>query len=164
MKTRIPLLFLSLLLAFPLLAQHSVARQWNDELLEAIRGDFARPTVHARNLFHTSVAMYDAWAVYDEVATPYLLGNSVDGFPCAFNGIPEPADRTAAQEEAISYAMYRLIGHRFQDAPAGPLIRFNIDNLFASLGYDAMNTSVDYSTGDPAALGNYIAQCLINFG
>ena len=30
----------------------SVARQWNDLLLHAIRNDFARPTVHARNLFH----------------------------------------------------------------------------------------------------------------
>ena len=46
-------------------AQTSVARQWNEVILEAIRNDFARPTVHARNLFHTSVAMYDSWAVYD---------------------------------------------------------------------------------------------------
>ncbi len=41
-------------------AQHSIARQWNEMVLEAIRADFARPTVHARNLFHTSAAMYDA--------------------------------------------------------------------------------------------------------
>ena len=40
-------------------AQHSVARQWNEALLAAIRIDFARPTVHARNLFHTSIALYD---------------------------------------------------------------------------------------------------------
>ena len=40
----------------------SVARQWNEVLLEAIRNDFARPTVHARNLCHVSAAMYDAWA------------------------------------------------------------------------------------------------------
>ena len=31
----------------------SVARIWNEVLLEAIRNDFARPTVHARNLWHT---------------------------------------------------------------------------------------------------------------
>ena len=29
--------------------QVSVAREWNEILLEAIRNDFARPTVHARN-------------------------------------------------------------------------------------------------------------------
>ena len=52
-------------------AEHSVARRWNDVLLEAIRNDFARPTVHARNLFHTSVAMWDAWAAYDTSAVGY---------------------------------------------------------------------------------------------
>ena len=48
-------------------SQESVARQWNEVLLEAIRNDFARPTVHARNLWHTSIGMYDAWAAYDEI-------------------------------------------------------------------------------------------------
>ena len=43
-------------------ATESVARQWNELLLESIRNDFARPTVHARNLFHTSAAMWDAWS------------------------------------------------------------------------------------------------------
>ena len=43
----------------------SVARLWNEVLLDAIRNDFARPTVHARNIFHISAAMYDAWAVFD---------------------------------------------------------------------------------------------------
>jgi hypothetical protein len=42
--------------------QISVARMWNEVLLEGIRNDFARPTVHARNLWHSSAAMYDAWA------------------------------------------------------------------------------------------------------
>jgi len=40
-------------------SQNSIAREWNEVLLEAIRNDFARPTVHARNLFHTSIVMYD---------------------------------------------------------------------------------------------------------
>ena len=39
----------------------SVARRWIEVLLQAIRDDRARPTVHARNLFHLSAAMYDAW-------------------------------------------------------------------------------------------------------
>ncbi|MCG8391031.1 MAG: hypothetical protein MJA30_36110, partial [Cytophagales bacterium] len=47
----------------------SVARQWNEVLLDAIRRDFARPTVHARNLFHTSAVMYDVWAIFNEEAT-----------------------------------------------------------------------------------------------
>ncbi|TNF31616.1 MAG: hypothetical protein EP314_00730, partial [Bacteroidetes bacterium] len=52
--------------------QHSVARRWNEVLLEAIRNDYARPTIHARNLFHTSVALYDGWAVFDPVAETYM--------------------------------------------------------------------------------------------
>ena len=36
----------------------SVARLWNEVLLYSIRNDLARPTVHARNLFHVSTAMY----------------------------------------------------------------------------------------------------------
>lgn len=43
-----------------------MARQWNEQLLDAKRKDFVRPTVHARNLFHTSVLMYDAWAIFEE--------------------------------------------------------------------------------------------------
>ncbi|MFM2394358.1 MAG: hypothetical protein RLZZ546_2340, partial [Bacteroidota bacterium] len=43
---------------------HSIARQWNELMLLSIKSDLARPTVHARNLFHTSAAMYDAWAVF----------------------------------------------------------------------------------------------------
>ena len=70
------------------IAQESVARQWNEALLNGIRNDFARPTVHARNLFHSSVAMYDAWAIYDEIAQPFLLGHTVGGYACIFNGIP----------------------------------------------------------------------------
>jgi hypothetical protein len=74
------------------LAQHSVARQWNEALLQNIREDLARPPVQARNLFHASIALYDAWAVYDTVARPYLLGNTVGNYTCPFVGVP-PACR-----------------------------------------------------------------------
>ena len=64
---------------------HSVARQWNEVLLTAIRNDLARPTVHARNLFHHSAAMYDALAVSDEEAKTYFLGNTLDRFTFDFD-------------------------------------------------------------------------------
>ena len=53
--------------------EHSVARIWNEALLDAIRRDFPAPTVHARNLFHTSAAMWDAWAAYDPIADGYFI-------------------------------------------------------------------------------------------
>ncbi|MDH3730199.1 MAG: hypothetical protein OES13_03575, partial [Acidimicrobiia bacterium] len=37
----------------------SMARLWNERILEAIRRDFPAPTVHSRNLFHLSAAMWD---------------------------------------------------------------------------------------------------------
>ncbi len=145
-------------------AQHSVARRWNEVMLEAIRNDFARPTVHARNLFHTSIAMYDSWAVYDSIAKPFLLGNTVRGFECAFDSIPEPADIQSARETTISYAVYRLLRHRFSDSPGATGSLSNFDTLFSNLGHDPNYFSINYANGEPAALGNYIASCIINFG
>lgn len=145
-------------------AQHSVAREWSEVLLHGIRNDLARPTVHSRNLFHTSVAMYDAWAIYDTIAQPFLLGKTVDGFACPFDSIPIPTNVEAARKEAISYAAYRLLRHRFQFSPGGFSALNEFDSLMVELGYDVNVISVDYANGSPAALGNYIAQCLINFG
>src|SRR5215210_4918661 len=50
-------------------ADWSVARRWDEALLDAIRRALPNPPVHARNLFHTSVAMWDAWATYDPKAS-----------------------------------------------------------------------------------------------
>ena len=80
------------------LAQHSVARKWNEATLLAIRNDFARPTVHARNLFHTSVAMYDAWAAYDPSVQTFFLGKKLGTYTCPFNGIPTPLNIQTARE------------------------------------------------------------------
>ena len=95
----------------------SVARLWNEVLLEAIRNDFARPTVHARNLFHISAAMYDAWAVFDVTAETWLLGKQVSGYECPLDYVAFNRDFIAAQEEAVSFAAYRLLSHRFVNAP-----------------------------------------------
>ena len=146
------------------LANHSVARKWNEALLQSIREDFARPTVHGRNLFYLSVAMYDAWAVYDTVAQTYFLGKTVHDYTCPFTGIELPLDIGAAREKTISYAAYRLLSHRFKNSPGAAAAQIRFDLLMANLGYDVNNTSLDYSSGDPAALGNYIAFFLINYG
>ncbi|MEM6335123.1 MAG: DUF6851 domain-containing protein [Bacteroidota bacterium] len=143
---------------------HSVARQWNDVLLEAIRDDLARPVVHARNLFHVSAAMYDAWAAFDPVASPYLLGRQLKGFGCPYDPPALPSDLAAARREAVSYAAYTLLVHRFVTSPGAWRSVPRMDDLLAELGYDRFQLSVDYRTGDPAALGNYIANCYIEFG
>jgi len=150
---------------FPVIGtDKNVARQWNEMLLASIRNDFARPTVHARNLFHVSSAMFDAWAVYEPGTCTYLLGNLVDGFDCTFTGIPTEDDIIAARDSAISYASYRMLVHRFQNSPKALLLKQGYDNHMATLGMDISFTSTAYQNGCAAALGNYIAQCYISFG
>lgn len=145
--------------------EHSVARLWNEALLNAIRDDFARPTVHARNLFHTSAAMYDAWAAYDDLAGTYLLGNAIRGFACPYTKPSTPPDDIeASREEAISFAAYRLLRHRFRNSPNASRTLARLDSLIESLGYDASNTLASHASASPAELGNYIALCLIGFG
>lgn len=154
----------SVVILTPANAQQSVAREWNEALLQCIRKDLARPTIHARNIFHITASMYDAWAVYDSTASTYLLGKNIGPFICAFNGIPTPADKVAAQEEAMSYAAYRMIRARFQNSPGAAISLPPLDALMLSMGYPTDNFSQDYSTGSAAALGNYIAACYINYG
>jgi hypothetical protein len=144
---------------------HSVARQWNEVLLRAIEQDYARPTVHARNLFHFAVALYDSWAVFDKNADTYLLGRKVGDYYCQYKptGII-PADIEKAREEVMSYAAYRLLWHRFIYSPnAVPSLK-RFDTLMVKLGYDPYDTSTNYSTGSLSALGNYIGKCVIEYG
>jgi type IX secretion system substrate protein/uncharacterized protein DUF6851 len=165
---KITFLFLILLLLFPfnINAQHSVARDWNEELLNAIRLDFARPTVHARNLFHSAVVMYDAWAIFDNRAETVFLGKTFNGYTCSFNGIAKPLQQNIddARHEIISYAMYRLLNHRFDSSPGSVASLADFNTLFTSYGYDEAFSSIDYSTGSYAALGNYLASEIIAFG
>lgn len=145
----------------------SIAQQWNEALLFSITNDFARPPIHARNLYHTSMAMYDAWAAYDPAAEPLLLGRTLGSYTSPFSGvvIPDtPEEVEAARREAISFACYRIILHRFQNAPGAFTIFNNANALMDNLGYNRFNTSTNYVSGGPAELGNYIAQQIINFG
>ncbi|MFI0430993.1 FG-GAP-like repeat-containing protein [Mariniflexile sp. HMF6888] len=144
--------------------KHSVARLWNEALLELIRKDYARPTVHSRNLFHTSIAMYDAWAIYDDNASTYLIGNDINGFSSKFNGFTTTESIEAARNQTISYAAYRLLSERFRQSPNQILSQSILDSLMDELGYDISIDGIDYANGDPKALGNYIANQIIGYG
>ena len=131
--------------------EHSVARQWNEELLEAIRSDFARPTVHARNLWHVSVAMWDAWAGYDATAKTYLHHEQQTA-----------NDVETARREALSFASYRVLAARFQNSPGRVTTLSSFDARLAALGYDKNLTSTEGDT--PAAFGNRVAATVLAFG
>ena len=148
-------------------ADVSVARRWSEVLLQAIREDYARPVVHARNLFHVSAAMWDAWAAWatygDDTAAPWLLGGSRAGTRCPFDGAAPPADVLGARREALSFAAYRIIRARFRASPGASRIREDADTLMLALGYDPAQEDDDYANG-AAALGNHIAGCYLAFG
>jgi hypothetical protein len=123
----------------------SVARLWNEELLAAIRRDTPRPTVHARNLFHVSAAMYDAWAAYEPGALTYF------DHPLS----PPPAQSEAVRRMAISYAAYRVLSHRFANSPGHAESQAAFDALMKRLGYSINHTQTHGQS--PAAVGNRIA-------
>jgi hypothetical protein len=129
----------------------SVARLWDEALLDAIRRDVPAPTVHARNLFHTSAAMWDAWAAYDPDADGYFIDEKHDA-----------GNVDSAREAAISYAAYRVLLHRYSLA-AG--LQATFDELVAIM--ESLCYRIDFtSTGgdSPAALGNRIAEAVIAAG
>lgn len=129
----------------------SVARQWDEELLSAIRIDLPRPPVHARNLFHFAVAMWDAWAAYDPTAQGYLTTEK-----------PASANPGADRAEAISYAAYRVLVERYALSPNAATSLASFAARMRALGYDPSVTTVAGDT--PAALGNRIAQAVIDHG
>ena len=165
-KKYLLLFFFLILVMIPttLNAQHSIAREWNEQLLEAIRKDFARPTVHARNLFHSSVLMYDAWAIFNNTAQPIFLGSTFGNYYTEYAPIAIPIDKNEASKEIMSYAVFRLLTHRFVNSPNATETLASLETFFTSLGYDKNNTSLNYSDGSYAALGNYMASKMIDFG
>src|SRR5262245_56175315 len=128
----------------------SAARRWDEVALDAIRRDTPRPTVHARNLFHLSAAMWDAWRAYGGGSAWLTAESHVSADPAA--------DRAAA----ISFAAYRLLEHRFHSSPGALATDAELRATMYDLGYDVTYTS---TVGDgPAAVGNRIAAATIAFG
>ena len=126
----------------------SVARHWNEAVLAAIRSDFPEPTVHSRNLYHSSAAMWDAWAAYDPTAIGVFVDES-----------HESDDVAAAREEAMSFAAYRILVERYLPSPGAEEAVTRLDDLMVALCYDASDTSTE---GDsPSAFGNRIGQTVL---
>ena len=69
--------------------------------------------MHARNLFHLSTAMYDAWSAFDPTAAQYVHQEKLSAGELAGLNVE------SARNEAVSYAAYNLIKHRFVSGPAG---------------------------------------------
>jgi photosystem II stability/assembly factor-like uncharacterized protein len=127
----------------------SMARRWNEQILGAIRRDVPRPGVHSRNLFHLSVAMWDAFVAFDDTLSGYLVHehDSAD-------------DVAAARDEAVSYAAYRVLSHRYAKAVGGAISQACFDAFMQALAYDPSDTTSEGSS--PRAVGNRIGQAVID--
>jgi hypothetical protein len=129
----------------------SVARQWDEEILDAIRHDTPRPTVHARNLFHLSAIMWDAWRAYGGGGRAFLTDES-----------HASTDPDGDRAIAISFAAYRMLSHRYALSVNAASTQAHLDARMAALGYDKNYTA---TAGDgAAAVGNRIAAAMIAFG
>ncbi|MDH4333660.1 MAG: vanadium-dependent haloperoxidase [Chloroflexota bacterium] len=130
---------------------HSVARVWDEQLLGLIRQVVPAPTEHARNLFHMSAAMWDAWAAYDPDADGVFVTEKL-----------QAADRQTAREAAISFAAYRILLWRYAGVADLATAREQLDATMASLCYRPEETTTE--GGSPSALGNRIAAAVIEYG
>lgn len=129
--------------------EHNMAYKWGEMALTATANDTERfqprPTITSRYLGLISVAIFDAWAMYDDKAMPVYL-KDVTRRPSQ--------ERTLKNKEiAISYAAYRAMSeYYYSDQPL--FAKFMIE-----LGLDPENTSVDPST--PEGIGNLAAKAVI---
>ena len=130
----------------------SIARRWNEQALAAIRLDLPRPTVHARNLFHLSAAMWDAWKAYGGAGP---RGVFVDEHHEAPGG-----DVDAARRTAISYAAYRLLAHRYEHTTGAATTAACLGAVMADLGYSPAD--VRETGDDPVAFGNRLARTIMD--
>lgn len=121
----------------------SVARRWDEAMLEAIRRDTPAPTVHARNLFHTSAAMWDAWAAYDNNAEALFFDAEATG---------DENDRMVS----ISYAAHAMLTSRYRNAVGGTE---SLEAFDVELEQQCLNA--DPSTSSAAELGVAIAQHIL---
>jgi hypothetical protein len=130
------------------LAAKSVARWWNEALLDGIRKDTPNPPVHARNLFHLSATLWDAfwtyeregWAAHHEVFTREVVAIPLD-----------ESARLAAQQQAMSFAAYTVIRQRFANSPGAAATLAGIRWLMQRYGYNPDDT--DPTAATPAAVG-----------
>lgn len=133
------------------IAGHTVARLWNDFLLDAIRKDYPNPTVHSRNLYHVSAAIWDTyWAcepgAWARVESAFVEESAI---------LPSTESEIEAfRDKAISYAAYQVLKERYRLSPGADASQFGFRWLMEKLGYDPDFNSV---VGDSAeAMGNRI--------
>ncbi len=143
----------------------SIARIWNEVMLNAIRKDKVRPPIQARNLFHFGAAIYDIWTLYHPGNRPYLFWVNTDIKSCQ---IPASFSKNFTKndiERAMSYTAYRIIESRYKESPGYSWTLLEANAIMNRYGYSPRDTRFDLTKfSDPTALGNAVARCYLDFG
>jgi len=120
----------------------TIASQWNQALLDAVKATRSSDVVTARALGAMSIAIYDAWAVHDRVALPVRLDPKL-----------RRAAADADKHTAISYAAYRVLADLF------PSQRDEFRRRMADLRLDPDNAAE--TPGTAAGIGNLSARATL---
>lgn len=134
---------------YPPLGAENLAYKWGQMALIATANDTEkfnpRPTITSRYLGLIFVAVFDAWANYDEKATPVYL-TKVKRRP-----LEERSLRN--KEIAISYAAFRVMSEYYYTD------RELFSTFMEELGLDPTNESLEPHT--PEGIGNLAAKAVI---
>lgn len=133
------------------LAEQNAAYRWLNIMQEAAARDVdrrgARPTVLSRQMHVWAVAVYDAWAAYDDRAVGTRLGATLRR---------PPAERTDDNRAiAIAFASFRSLCYAFPD---------DVDHLRAQMR--ELGCDPDDATTDPArpqGIGNLAAAAVVDY-
>jgi uncharacterized protein DUF6851/vanadium-dependent haloperoxidase-like protein len=119
-----------------------VVAQWNEALLEAVKGTRASDVVTARALAIVHTAMFDAWAAYDGRALATRTG--------ALWRRPVAERTDGNKEKAVSYAAFRTLVDLF------PSQQEKLARTLQAMGYDPSDASAQPMS--PAGIGNVAAR------
>ncbi len=141
------------------LESKSIARWWNEALLDGIRKDTPDPPIHARNLYHLSSALWDVyWAYHVEGWSSATPAFHQENLSAADKGTGQ--QQTENQRKAMSYAAYRMIERRFANSPGRDQTYAGIHWLMEQLGYDP--AIITQEGNSPEAVGNRIARAVLD--
>jgi hypothetical protein len=130
-------------------SSYSSARAMDELALHLVRKDLPRPTVHARNLFHLSAAMYDAWAAYDASAAGVFSSAKATG-------------TSSDQAKAVAYAGARVLLQRYAKGAGGAQPLACVTEWMSRNGLGTGSSST--SGSGPEAVGNRAAQAVLDAG
>jgi|GEM_PF-347447 len=125
-------------------AHSHIARRWIEQNLAAIRRAVPRPGVHARNLYHVSLALFEAYAA----SAPHM-----DTLVIAED--PDLPLTEREREDAMSWAAYTVLAHRYRNATGSVQTLSCLDALLRDLDLEPGAT-------DPVAnFGRSIGEAII---